>query len=65
MRSVKVCPSLRHDCVRDQMEERVTQEAARREAEQNLEQSPLFLAVVQVEKEEDDERKDADEERRS
>ena len=49
----------------NQVQERVPKEATRREAEQNLKQSPLLLAIVQVEEEEDDEGKDTDQERRS
>jgi len=56
---------LSHYCVGNQVQERVPKEATRREAEQNLKQSPLLLAIVQVEEEEDDEGKDTDQERRS
>ena len=63
--SAELRPFLRHNCVRDQVEECVAKEASRRKAEQHLQQPTLLLTVVQGDEEQDDERRDADGERRS
>uniref|UniRef100_A0A6B0V067 Secreted protein n=1 Tax=Ixodes ricinus TaxID=34613 RepID=A0A6B0V067_IXORI len=58
-----VLVAVRHQGVRDEVEERVAQQSARSEAEQHLEQRFVARPAVDRDKEEDHERRDADEQR--